>query len=648
MPKGEKLTIIPEHVMREAVQKVLEGGWSTQRAAKYFNIPRTTLRRYVTKCRRQMENIDFNEAKHPRLTPNYACHQIFTSAEEKELSSYIKHLANLHHGFTPTQVKSFAYDLATFYKKKVPECWETNKSAGSKWFNGFMKRNPTLSLRVPEATSLARAMGFNKPVVDKFFKNLSDIYLSRKLGPDQIYNVDETALTTVQSTNKVVATLGQKQVGQITSAERGTLVTMIGAINAIGNSVPPLLVFPRKNFKQHMLVGAPPGSEGAANPSGWSSKEIFLQWLNHFIKHAGPTENRPVLLIMDNHDTHISLEVIEIAKSNNVILLTFPPHTSHKLQPLDVSVFGPLKKYYNKECGVWIANHPGKRIDIYNIAEILGQSYGQAFCTQNIVSAFKSTGIYPLNKNCFKEHEFLPASVTDIPLEPQPAPINIPFEPQPSTSQSTNETLPTIVQGDEISTEGDEEGALYFSPELVRPFPKAERQVQSKRGRKKRATEILTSTPNIQKLKDELDEKLKSKVTKKLPLASPSSSENEDQSEQEISFASSTLTENFDEEEDDDRPLEVSSFVLVRFATTKTIKYFVGQIKEVLPDEEYKVSFLRKYREKKFVFPNVDDVSVIQRADIVLHLPEPKNTGGTLRTARCFFFDIDLDPYNIN
>ncbi|KAJ8912479.1 hypothetical protein NQ315_014579 [Exocentrus adspersus] len=59
-----------------------------------------------------------------------------------------------------------------------------------------------------------------------------------------VYNVDdETALTTVQNPGKVLATKGQKQVGQITSSERGTLVTMVGAINAIGNTIPPLLMF---------------------------------------------------------------------------------------------------------------------------------------------------------------------------------------------------------------------------------------------------------------------------------------------------------------------------------------------------------------------------------------------------------------------
>lgn len=117
--------------------------------------------------------------------------------------------------------------------------------AGKHWLTQFLRRNP-LSIRSAEATSLGRAMGFNKAVVQKFFNNLKQVFEKLKFWSDKIYNVDETALTTVQETGKVIAMKGQKQVGQITSAERGTLITMCGAINANGNNIPPLLIFPRK------------------------------------------------------------------------------------------------------------------------------------------------------------------------------------------------------------------------------------------------------------------------------------------------------------------------------------------------------------------------------------------------------------------
>lgn len=81
--------------------------------------------------------------------------------------------------------------------------------------------NPSVSIRSAEATSLARAVGFSRIGVSKFFEILKKLYEKYKYGPSQIWNADETALTTVQGTNKVVSQKGQKQVGQVTSSERG-------------------------------------------------------------------------------------------------------------------------------------------------------------------------------------------------------------------------------------------------------------------------------------------------------------------------------------------------------------------------------------------------------------------------------------------
>ena len=59
-------------------------------------------------------------------------------------------------------------------------------------------------------------------------------------------------------------------------------MTMLGAINAAGNSIPPFLVFPRVHFKDAMLHGAPRGSVGAAHQTGWMTTENFTAFIRHF------------------------------------------------------------------------------------------------------------------------------------------------------------------------------------------------------------------------------------------------------------------------------------------------------------------------------------------------------------------------------
>lgn len=59
-----------------------------------------------------------------------------------------------------------------------------------------------------------------------------------------------------------------------------------------------------------MLIGAPAGSLGLANPSGWMYEDGFIASLKHFASIVKPSKENPALLLMDNHATHINLKVI--------------------------------------------------------------------------------------------------------------------------------------------------------------------------------------------------------------------------------------------------------------------------------------------------------------------------------------------------
>ena len=79
---------------------------------------------------------------------------------------------------------------------------------------------------------------------------------------------------------------------------------------------------------------------------------LFHKWINYFLHHVDQmygisNENRH-LLIMDGHNSHVTLDVAHAAQKVGLDLSTIPSHTSHVTQPLDVSIFKPFKTALKK------------------------------------------------------------------------------------------------------------------------------------------------------------------------------------------------------------------------------------------------------------------------------------------------------------
>ena len=117
--------------------------------------------------------------------------------------------------------------------------------------------------------------------------------------------------------------------------------------------------------------------------------------------------------LLDGLASHKCLEAITLAKENHITLLTIPPHTSHKLQPLDISFFGPLKIRYNRELDKWMVSNAGKRVTDYEIAELFGRAYEATASLEKAKNGFQKTGIFPYNPDIFTEEDFQPSQVTE-------------------------------------------------------------------------------------------------------------------------------------------------------------------------------------------------------------------------------------------
>jgi hypothetical protein len=108
---------------------------------------------------------------------------------------------------------------------------------------------------------------------------------------------------------------------------------------------------------------------------------------------------------------------------NNIILMLLPPHTSHITQPLDVAVFGPLKKAMAAECHGLIFTEVA-RIQKAEWLEAYVKARRKAFSTSNILSAFRGAGLLPFCPSKVL-NRFLPSPSTPAVILPQPqSPVN--------------------------------------------------------------------------------------------------------------------------------------------------------------------------------------------------------------------------------
>ena len=176
--------------------------------------------------------------------------------------------------------------------------------------------------------------------------------------------------------------------------------------HAAGYCIPPMVIWDRKQSSIELTKGEVPGTFYGLSQKGWMDQDLFDGWLsNHFLRYAPPT--RPLLLLLDGHSSHYSPGTIRYAASEQVIVFTLPPHTTHLTQPLDRGCFSPLKMAWQEVCHTFMAENPGKRVARFNFSQLFCRAWMKSMTMNNILGGFRVTGIYPVNRN-----------IIDVPKEP--------------------------------------------------------------------------------------------------------------------------------------------------------------------------------------------------------------------------------------
>jgi hypothetical protein len=96
-------------------------------------------------------------------------------------------------------------------------------------------------------------------------------------------------------------------------------------------------------------------------PTGWTTNDIELAWLKEVFNRETRQQARTryQLLLLDSHRSHITIDFINFCNNNKILLAIFPPHATHTLQPLDVSLFKPLSDAYSIKLANYLQDSQG-------------------------------------------------------------------------------------------------------------------------------------------------------------------------------------------------------------------------------------------------------------------------------------------------
>jgi hypothetical protein len=184
-------------------------------------------------------------------------------------------------------------------------------------------------------------------------------------------------------------------------------ISLLAAICADGTALPPALIYQGgSNDLQNTWLedfdGSSDNAYFAVSKKGWTNDELGMSWLLKIFEprtreKAGKSKR---LLLVDGHSSHVNLRFIEFCDQHGIVLAILPPHSTHRLQPLDVGIFSPLSTAYSKEIDRLIqSSHGFSRVTKRNFWTLFRTAWNSALTVENIRSAFATAGIYPIDQS---------------------------------------------------------------------------------------------------------------------------------------------------------------------------------------------------------------------------------------------------------
>jgi DDE superfamily endonuclease/helix-turn-helix, Psq domain/Tc5 transposase DNA-binding domain len=350
-------------------------GLSIRRAAKLYDIPESSLR-------------DRMKGRPLKAETRNARHNL-TLAEEETLVRYILDLDS--RGFAPRirGVEDMANSLLAM--RRAPP-------VGKMWANRFVHRRPDLKTRITRAYDFQRALCEDPDQINAWFQLVANMRTKYGIQDEDFYNFDETGFMMGVICSSMVVTNADRR-GRSKQLQPGNRewATTIECASSDGFVLPPFLIVQGVNHLASWYTECDLPSSWVIKTStnGWTNNDTGLDWIRHFDKHTFVRRKGAYrMIVLDGHESHLSVPFEEFCKEKNIITLCLPAHSSHLTQPFDVGCFSVLKRAYGRELEDLIRAHIN-HITKLEFFIAFKAAHIATMTSENIKAGFRGAGLVP-------------------------------------------------------------------------------------------------------------------------------------------------------------------------------------------------------------------------------------------------------------
>jgi hypothetical protein len=294
----------------------------------------------------------------------------------------------------PFSRRDLCYFVKSYLDKKGASTRFKDNLPTRQFVDKFLGRHKDLSLRTANNIKRSRAKVSRDDVtsfIHNFEKSVDGV------PPENIFNYDETNLRDDPGNQKCFFKKGTKYCERVTNTSKQSISVMMAG-SAAGQVVPPMVAYRAQNLYTSWCERGPKGAVYAVSKSGWFDGCLFERW---FFDVMLPILKRKVgktVLLGDNLSSHISMAVITACRANDIAFICLPPNATDKLQPLDVGVFGPLKKAWRAILTAYKEEHPKEAgINKCHFPALLKKLLDEAKPGRHLLAAFKKCGLVPVD-----------------------------------------------------------------------------------------------------------------------------------------------------------------------------------------------------------------------------------------------------------